>query len=104
MLTRKEVHMFIEVKTIVTEVGYGKERALKFKEAKAVKEQPGFVKLESGFKAYNDREEVMIIIYWNAHEDYLNWKKSDAHIAGHINRPETPSYILDRKSQTFELL
>lgn len=96
--------MFIEMKNIVVKPGFGKMQAEKFMQGSVVQEQPGFVKLEAGYKTYPDKEDVIVIIYWQSHDDFLNWKKSDAHIAGHKNRKGVPEHILERSSRSFELL
>lgn len=96
--------MFIEVKNIVTKPGFGEKQAEMFTKGSIVSEQPGFVRLEAGYKTYPDKDDVIVIIYWNSQDDYLNWKKSDAHLAGHKKRKGVPEHILERSSRSFELL
>lgn len=96
--------MFVEMKNIVTKSGFGKKQAEKFTQGSVVSEQPGFVKLEAGFKEYPDKDDVLVLIYWKSHDDFLNWKKSDAHIAGHKNQKGIPEHILERSSRSFSLL
>lgn len=96
--------MFVEMKNIVTKPGFGKKQAEKFTQGSVVSEQAGFVKLEAGYKEYPDKDDVLVLIYWKSHDDFLNWKKSDAHIAGHKNQKGIPEHILERSSRSFSLL
>ncbi len=96
--------MFVEMKNIVTKPGFGQMQAEKFTKGSIVSEQEGFVKLEAGYQTYPDRDDVLVLIYWNSFDDYRNWKKSDAHLAGHKNQKGTPEHILERSSRSYNLL
>lgn len=95
--------MFLEQKSITVAPGAGQSLAERFAHAEVVARQPGFIRVESGVSIGSANEEVIVLIYWDSKESFLNWKKSDDHIKGHKDRPKNDAVIASHSHQ-FELI
>lgn len=93
--------MVIEIKTIVTKIGFGQEVANRFKKRDS-KPITGLEKIEVGINTSSNKEEVAVIIYWQSKADFLNWHNSPEHLAGH--KKPRPDYILEGSSKLYGLI
>ncbi len=94
--------MFIECKTITVTPGNSQIMIDKFSGSGLLQEQKGFVE-KTVLKRVRkgDTEEVVVMIKWESQQDFTNWKKSDAHKAGHSSNKKRADFIVDVKLDTY---
>lgn len=98
--------MFIETKRFIVKKGFSDEIIKKFSRNGSARKMDGLVDFTIMKKLKSDEtEEVMVEIRWENQEYFTNWKKSDAHKAGHANRgKERPDFIVDVKMDLYNTL
>lgn len=95
--------MFVEAKTFIVKQGFSDEIIKKFSGPKKVAEMEGFLDLMvmKNLKG-GETEEIRVELRFESQEAYKNWKKSDAHKAGHTNgQKQKPDYIVDVKLDVY---
>lgn len=98
--------MFIQFRKLTVKEGTASMVIDHFSKPGIIEEQPGFVDLKVlQKKRTKGDEEVVILITWESEEDWKNWEKSDAHIAGHrANKNKAkPDHILNMEVSHYEV-
>ena len=94
--------MFIEMKRIVVEKGTSQPLIDKFSKAEMVKQAPGYVEHKVLKRVRNsENEEIIVQFVWESQEAFTNWKKSDAHKAGHANKGSKASNVIESSMDTY---
>lgn len=98
--------MFIETKRFTVKKGFADEIIKKFSGKKPGQKMEGLVDFTLMKKLKSDEtEEVMVEIRWENQEYFTAFKRSDAHKAGHANKPkEKPDFIVDVKVDLYNTI
>ena len=99
--------MFVTMrKQIVTE-GNSEKVVERFSREGLIEKQPGFIDCTVMVKKVRrGDEEVVVLMRWESEEDWKNWEKSDAHIAGHkakLGQPK-PDYIISSEGGKYDVV
>ncbi|HAX73769.1 MAG TPA: antibiotic biosynthesis monooxygenase [Firmicutes bacterium] len=97
--------MFIEMKRFTVKRGNAEKIIEKFSGKGKAATMEGFIDFSIMKRLRKDEtEEVLIQIRWEDQESFTKWKRSDAHKAGHANRPkERPDFIVDVSVDMYEV-
>ncbi|WP_077210546.1 antibiotic biosynthesis monooxygenase [Bacillus dakarensis] len=98
--------MFVQMRKMVISEGHSDKVVQRFSKEGIVETQKGFIDMTVMVKKVRrGDEEVVILTRWESEEDWKNWEKSDAHIAGHkakLGQPK-PEYIIDSEGGKYEV-
>ena len=78
----------------------------KFQSESLLEKQEGFIDLSMlEERTRKDEKEFVVIVRWESEEQWKQWEKSDAHIAGHkakIGKPK-PDHIVSVEVKKYDL-
>ncbi|MBM6617946.1 antibiotic biosynthesis monooxygenase [Bacillus suaedaesalsae] len=99
--------MFVQLRKMVVQEGYSNQVVERFSKPGILEEQEGFIDTTVLVKKVRrGEEEVVIQIRWESEQNWKQWEKSDAHIAGHkakIGQPK-PEYIISSEGGLYEVM
>ncbi|MBT2679874.1 antibiotic biosynthesis monooxygenase [Bacillus sp. ISL-35] len=100
--------MFYQMKRLLVKEGHSGQVVERFsKKGMLIEKQPGFLdKQVLVKKSRRGDEEVLVMISWQAEQDWKNWEKHPDHIAGHkakMVQPK-PDYILESSQDVYEVM
>jgi heme oxygenase (staphylobilin-producing) len=98
--------MFYQVKRLIIKEGFSSKVVDRFGVEGLIEKQPGFIDLKVLVKKVRrGDEEVLILVQWESEQDWKNWEKSPAHIAGHkanAGKPK-PEHIIESGQGVYEV-
>lgn len=98
--------MFVQMKKFTVTEGNAHHLVEKFSQKGIIDEQPGIIDITVMVKKVRrGNEEVILQICWESEQDWKNWEKSEAHIAGHKasrGKPK-PEFILETEGSLYHV-
>lgn len=98
--------MLIQMRTIVTEKGFGEQVVERFSQPGPVDAMPGLIdRTVMVNRRTKEHDEVVVMIRWESMEAWKNWEKSDVHIQGHRQNKgkQPPEYVISSTVSMYEV-
>lgn len=97
--------MFVTLKKFKLEKGFGNKLSEGFLKKGIVENSKGFVKLEVLLNNnYQDYDLIIIKIYWESKEDFINFERSPEHLKSHKEKKIRPKEIIDVSFEMYEII
>lgn len=95
--------MLIQLRTFTLEKGHVDTFVEKMREPHPVDAFDGMMERTIlSFTRKKSEDEIVMMLRWRSKEDWMNWERSDVHLAGHREKKEKPSFIKQVEVKMYE--
>lgn len=95
--------MLIQLRTFTLEKGHVDIFIEKMRMAHPVDTFDGMLeRTVLSFTRKKTEDEVVMMLRWRSKDDWMNWERSDVHLAGHREKKEKPTFIKQVEVKMYE--